>query len=280
MTSERGGTMIDEGRLFDLREHLPRLARTGGGRRVIVGLESVLGFPRIRCLIDDLEEKCREGGCPFATLLDLAGIPIDGEGVAEAMPREGAVVVVCNHPLGGADALAASMLALRARPDTRIIANAEALRIKPLAPHLIPFSIMEQEGAERENIRQMRVVLDHLGGGGSLVVFPAGAVERWQSDLGRVAELPWSPHIARMILKAKAQVLPVRFFGGNPDWFHFLGAVHPLVRSALIPRAFLAQKGKVVRCRAGRLFTPGEFPATPGEMTRQLRERLGECSGN
>ena len=39
------------------------------------------------------------------------------------IPREGPLIVACNHPHGGADGLVALHLLLRARPDTRVMAN-------------------------------------------------------------------------------------------------------------------------------------------------------------
>ena len=215
---------------------------------------------------------------PFEAFLDLAAVEPDATGVVASIPSHGGVVISCNHPFGGMDALIASVLALRAREDALIVANAEVGGIAPIAQLLIPLEIMGKPGDERRNVAGMRKALDHLRSGGALVVFPAGAVARWQPGLGRVEELPWSTHISRLIRKAQVPVLPVRFFGDNPAWFHLLGAIHPLVRSALIPRVFLSQKGMRVRCRAGKLLTPGEFPADSVALNGLLRARLEEVS--
>ena len=275
--------MTEERPIFDLREHFPRLAASPAGRQLIGLFEGLLGFRRVRRLLRQLDDRCAEGEPPFDAFLSLMGFVPDAPGVVEAIPREGAVVLVCNHPFGGADALVASTLAMRAREDTRVMANAELSAINALKPSLIITEIMGRDGDERRNISALRESLSHLRDGGALVVFPAGAVARWQPERGRVDELPWSPHISRLILKAKAPVLPVRFFGGNPAWFHLLGALHPLVRSALIPRVFLAQEGEEIPCRAGELLTPEKFPADAEKLTVLMRkklEELVECPGN
>ena len=172
--------MTEERPIFDLREHFPRLAASPAGRQLIGLMEGLLGFRRVRRLLRQLEDRCAEGEPPFDAFLSLMGFVPDAPGVVEAIPREGAVVLVCNHPFGGADALVASTLAMRAREDTRVMANAELSAINALKPSLIITEIMGRDGDERRNISALRESLSHLRNGGALVVFPAGAVARWR----------------------------------------------------------------------------------------------------
>jgi putative hemolysin len=78
-------------------------------------------------------------------------------------------------------------------------------------------------------------------------------------------------HTARIVTRTGAQVLPVRVFGQNGPLFQILGALHPLVRSALLPRAFLAMRRRVVRCRAGHSLRAADLPRDAAEATRALR---------
>ena len=103
----------------------------------------------------------------------------------------------------------------------------------------------------------LREALAHVRGGGVLVLFPGGAVSHWQWGSRRVEDPPWPTHAARLILKAGAPVVPVRFFGRNGNLFQLAGLVHPALRTALIPRAFLAMRGKTLRCAAGERLDPG-----------------------
>ena len=277
--SEDGGS-----RMLDLERFLPWLAGSGWRAALRGGLERLLGLPQVRALLAELEERTARGEAPSEAFLELSGMQLEGDGVEDAIPRSGPLMVVANHPFGGADALALLTLCMRVRKDTRALANAELAGIKALAETLIPLHILGEPGSERRNVAGLRDGLRHLRGGGVLVVFPAGAVSHWQWKAGRVEDPPWPSHAARLIRTAEVPVLPVRFPGRNGAWFQALGAIHPLVRTALIPRAFLGIHGRTVACAAGNRLTAGELPGDIDTMTRALRRAVeqvaDESAGN
>jgi putative hemolysin len=266
--------MSEEEEFLDLGRIYPGLK--GGGLRGVMrrGVGAALGLPALRRIVAESRERVAAGEKPFEALMAAAGITVDGGGVEAAIPREGGVVVVANHPFGGADALALGALCTRVRPDTRMLANAELLGIGPIAKHLISLHVLGGEGADRRNVAALREGLDYLRGGGLLAVFPAGAVSFRQADSGRVEDPPWPEHTARLVMKAGVPVLPVRFFGWNPAWYQVLGARSPLVRTTLIPRAFLTMRGKAVRCAAGKLLERTGLPNDAEGMTAVLRRAV------
>jgi len=273
----------EEPLLLDLREFLPGLAGPGWRAGVCDALERALGIVKMREMGRELEICSEAGERPFDAFLEVAGIHLGDHGVEDALPRSGGVLIVANHPFGGADAIALAALVNRVRGDMKVVANAEISRMKALAPLLFPMEIMGQEGEQRRNIAMLRKGGEHLKAGGALVIFPAGAVAHWQWSEGRVVDPPWSEHAARLLLKAQVPVLPVGFSGQNPGWFQFFGALHPLLRSALIPRALMARRGREVSCSAGHLLTPAEFPDTSKELTSLLRKEVRkvlEMAGN
>ena len=184
------------------------------------------------------------------------------------------MVVIANHPFGGADALAVAALATRARSNVRILANRELLALPGVESYLLPLEILGDEQGQRRNLGVLREGLAHLRDGGCLLAFPAGAVAHWQWEQARVADPPWPGHIARMVARADASVVPVGVTGRNGALFHLLGAIHPFVRSALLPRAFLAMRGRTVTCRAGDLIAATALPSGYGESTQILRRAV------
>jgi putative hemolysin len=261
-------------RLFDLRKHLPSLEGEGWRRGVRKALESVLGLPAIWRIEEELERRAAAGELPFDAFLAAGGVGVEGDGVEEAIPERGGLVVIANHPFGGADALALPALCMRVRRDVKVLANAEVKGIKALAPHLLPLEIMGGRAADRRNVKVLRDALLHVQGGGLLVVFPAGAVSYWQCDSARVEDPPWPEHTARLVDRAQCPVLPVWFHGGNPVWWQLLARVHGFLRTGFIPRAFLALKGKTVRCSAGTLLGPGDWPEEVSARNRYLRQAV------
>ncbi len=257
-----------------LEERLPLLAGDGWRARLRGVVESLMGLPEIRRGFDVLAQRVEEGEETFGACLDVFGIGLDASGVVEAVPSEGPVVLIANHPFGGAEALALMNLALRARPDFKALGNVEVQALAGIEKWLLALEILDTEGAERKNLAVLKRALAHLQDGGGLAVFPAGAVSHWQRDTARVEDPPWSPHIARIVRKSGASVLPVRFFGQNGVLFQILGMIHPLLRSALIPRAFLAMRDGTMRCRAGKVLKYSELPRQLEAITATLRDAV------
>lgn len=262
---------------MDIGELVPALAGGGWKARLREWLHRALGVYEVHALFSRARDAEAGGGMNvFLGVLDGRDMALDGGDIRARIPRNGPAVVVANHAFGGADAIALSGVCAEVRADTRVLANAMSADLPGTSKWTIPLHIMGETGATVMNRQAMKAALGHLRAGGLLVVFPAGAVSRWRNDLGRIADPEWSPHVARLARKAGAPVLPVRFFGRNPLWLELLGAVHPLLRSALIVRAFLVMRGNPVRFRAGGLLGAEELASvgTAGECTRLMRDAV------
>ncbi len=251
---------------------VPALAGDGWRGSVRCLLERGLGIARAR----EIFEHAALSGQPEEALLEGFGLETDAGEVGSTIPRTGPLVVVANHPFGGADALALIAICLRERRDFRILANEVAASAPGIGPWVIPLSILGGEGSARRNARALREALDHLRAGGLLAVFPAGEVSTWRPERAAVADAPWSPHIASLAIKARAPVLPVHFFGANPAWFHLVGAIHPFLRTALLPAMLLQLRGRSVVCRAGDLIPHERLSeaANPTALLRSALERI------
>jgi putative hemolysin len=181
------------------------------------------------------------------------------------------VVVVANHPFGGADALALGSLCGRRRPDSLLLANRMTANVPGIGQRMIPLSILNEDAAARDNARSLRAALQHLRGGGLLSCFPSREVASLRD--GRVAEGPWSPHVAALALKAKADLVVVGFPGQAPEWFHQAGKLHPMVRTALLPRVLLSMHGQTVHCHTQRIGFKEIDSMSPENLAAYLREK-------
>lgn len=166
------------------------------------------------------------------------------------IPRQGPLIVACNHPHGGADGLVALDLLLRARPDTRVLANQLLRNVSGMRPWLIevnPFG-----DATTQNLSGMRRALRHLRDGGCLLVFPAGEVASFRPFERAIRDKHWTPHTVRLAQATSASVLPLHIEGRNRAIFHAAGLLHPRLRTALLVREMLALRGKTLRLRSGK----------------------------
>lgn len=179
----------------------------------------------------------------------------DAQILAQA-PSQGPLVVVANHPFGVLDGIVMCALMERARPDFLVLTNSVLMRAPEMRARMLPVDFAETREAQRINVASRARALDHLKGGGCVVIFPAGAVSTSPDRLGRqpAVDGPWSPFAARLALSSRASVLPVYFSGQNSRLFQIASHLHPNLRLGL----FFHE----VRRRIG-----APFPVAIGETT-------------
>lgn len=250
---------------MDLAVALPALAG-GGWRSAARGmLDGALGLQTTRDAFQRAEEA---GGNPFDAVLAEYDLHTDSAWLD--VPEDGPLLLVANHPFGGVDAMFLGAMCLRTRREAMMFANEVVAELPAIRGSLLPLSILGAGDAARKNAPSLRKALGLLKSGGALAVFPAGEVARWRG--AGVEEGPWSAHIAALAQRTAATVMPVRFFGAAPPWFHLLGGLHPLVRTALLPRVMLAARGGRVEFRAGQPVAAADHAhRTPQDFAAWLR---------
>ena len=253
---------------FDLTEVLPFLAGDGWRGMARRTLERLLGLGKVR---GAFRHAAAESGEAFTEAFKAFGLQADAPGFSKAVPSTGPVIVMANHPFGGADALALGSLCRSRRQDSLLLANRMTADIPGIGPLTIPLSILNEDAAARDNARSLRAALQHLRSGGLLACFPSGEVASLRN--GRVAEGPWSPHMAALALKTQATLVVVSFPGQAPDWFHQAGKLHPMVRTALLPRVLLSMHGQTISCRTSNIAFEEIAAMRPEALAMHLRER-------
>jgi len=182
--------------------------------------------------------------------LDLSSA-VDSTDLAR-IPARGPLVVTANHPFGGIDGLLLLELLGRRRGDVKLLGNRLLEVIPPLRPHLLRVDLWgPRRTTVARNALALRKALRWLRRGGCLVVFPAGEVAHVVGPGGRTTDSPWQTAAADLAVRADADVLPVFFPGSNSRLFRIAGRVHPLLRTALLPREMWAMRGATVDVRIG-----------------------------
>lgn len=191
-------------------------------------------------------------------------------GAVSGIPASGALVIVANHPFGIIEGPVLGALLDRIRQDVLFVTNSLLAELPELAPRILavdPFG-----GASHQNAGVVRRALQHLRGGGALVVFPAGEVSAIRSPLGGVEDAEWQPMAARLAMKARAKVVPVYFEGRNRAGFQLAGLVHPALRTLMLPTEMLARRRRAVRVAVGEAMAVERYQ--DGErLTAHLRRR-------
>ncbi len=239
--------------LIDLRQGLRGPFKRGLYGMVSYPLEAVLAIKAInRAYKNFTDSKDKEEGNFFLRCLQHLNVSYEilDEDLAR-IPKTGPVLVVANHPLGGLDGIVLGAILTSVRPDVQLLANGLLGHIKEIKPWLIPVNPFGGQEAIKQNIRGIRQTVQFLRQGGCVGTFPAGTVSHLQIKNRQVADPVWNANTARFVRLSQATVVPMHFEGKNSAAFQLLGLVHPLLRTAMLPREMLNKADSTLRVRAG-----------------------------
>lgn len=187
----------------------------------------------------------------------LQGLNVDYEVGPEdlaGIPTRGPVVVVANHPFGGVEGVILPALLGRVRQDVKILANYLLRPIHELRDLFIYVDPFGSKDAAKTNLASLKEAMLWLKQGGLLGVFPAGEVSHRGWPKLAVTDPIWSRSVARLIRRSGAEAVPVFFAGRNGPLFQCLGLLHPLMRTALLPREALNKDGKIIQVKVGQVI--------------------------
>jgi len=204
--------------------------------------------------INEIYEKHREksSGDFINSLLDELDIIIECPQADKLkIPKEGPVILVCNHPLGGIDGLAIIKVITDLRPDFKVMANFLLSSVKPLNAHLISVNPYENSTQLKNSYKGLRESKDHLKNGGVLCVFPAGGVSSYDFKTNTVRDKEWQPSALKFVKSSGVPVIPVCLSGSNSLLFHVLGLVNPRLRHIKLPSEIFNKKDKRITVRIG-----------------------------
>ena len=125
-------------------------------------------------------------------------------------------IYVCNHPLGGPEALIIGSIFRKIYGDGFTVPSNQILyNLKPLQEFFVPVSVGGKQGRDiAEKVASM------FESGKQVLVFPAGLCAR--TFKGVVTEMPWKKMFEAQARKYQRDVVPVHISGHNSKWYFFL----------------------------------------------------------
>lgn len=186
--------------------------------------------------------------------LDILGIDYRiAHGSLDAVPKQGATVIVANHPLGCVEGVILAELLLMVRDDIQILANQYLKTVPELDQLFIGVDVFEGKDAVKSNMKALRAANKHLANGGLLLVFPAGEVSQLvDAKQQRLEDKEWSRSVSALIRKNKAVTVPVLIRGQNSKRFYMAGKIHPLLRTLMLGRELLNKSAKTIELSFGQ----------------------------
>ncbi|EJL6744119.1 TPA: lysophospholipid acyltransferase family protein [Vibrio alginolyticus] len=186
--------------------------------------------------------------------LDILGIDYRiAHGSLDSVPKQGATVIVANHPLGCVEGVILAELLLMVRDDIQILANQYLKTVPELDQLFIGVDVFEGRDAVKSNMKALRAANKHLASGGLLLVFPAGEVSQLvDAKQQRLEDKAWSRSVSSLIRKNKAKTVPVFISGQNSKRFYMAGKIHPLLRTLLLGRELLNKQAQTINLSFGQ----------------------------
>lgn len=249
-------------------EELERMApifKGRAGNAFAKGMMHLLSIDRVNELYD---RNTAVNGPDFAAaVLDDIGMRYH-IGYASADPSEslssvipdGPFLTVSNHPCGHVDGISLVDVFGHMRPDYKVMVNKILSMIKPLENCFIQVTPTgtERTAPTSASVSGIKAALRHLRSGGSLGLFPSGAVSDLSIKDRCVRDREWQEAVIKLIMKAQVPVIPVRFFDGNSAFYYSLGLIDWRIRLLRLPAEVFNKRGKIMHIGIGQVISVEE----------------------
>ena len=238
-----------ETKLIDLARFMPQAGPLPrAGLRLV---EHALGIARMNAYYASLPPRERPQDL-FPLALERGRVTLACSDADRArIPATGPCIVVANHPFGMIEGIAMAALLAPIRTDFRFLGNFLLDQIPEMRPFNIAVDPFGGAGSKGRNVPGMRAAHRWLEQGGMLVLFPAGEVAHLRWGGREVVESPRPAHLARLVRRSGAPVIPMHFAGRNSAWFQALGLVHPMLRTLRLPHELLNKFGHALPLSVG-----------------------------
>jgi len=240
-------------------------------RRVQPAAEALFGFPELWRHYDAVAADRPDAPTFAEALLQRLGVQweISQEDISALREVSGPLLLLANHPFGGADSLALVGLLEAIRPDGwRILSNRIVCSVPELRDRLIQVDPLSSEGESAAiNRRGLVHALRHLRSDGGLGLFPAGRVSHRDPKSKSIADRPWSDHPARLATAAGASIAVLHIPGQNSSSFLRLPPRWSRLRALMLCRELTRPAETTVRIRLAALLSPADahrLAAKPG----------------
>mgnify|MGYP000312484521 CR=1 FL=1 len=137
---------------------------------------------------------------------------------SENIPENGGAIFVCNHPLGGMDALAIIKEVSPIRKDLKFIVNDILLSLKNLKGLFI--------GVNKHGTNSKQSIIDFnkvFESDQAVFVFPSGLVSR--KSKGVIQDLVWKKTVITRAKKFKKDIIPLHIDGELSNFFYNLSSI-------------------------------------------------------
>ena len=186
------------------------------------------------------------------------------------IPRQGAALIVANHPTGIADGIMLHHALYPLRPDMFIYANSDILRILPQFQSLIaPVEWQVNKRSKAKTRETMEYTKTAINAGRLGVIFPSGRLAKRRGL--RLHERPWMASAAMIARKYDLPIIPLNIRARNSALFYLFDLIHPTMRDITLFHETLNKDRQPYRISIGEPISARALPAKSDEAIDVLR---------
>ena len=192
---------------------------------IVNSIEKISGRKRLEKLYEQYDKQKREPHLFWSDVKNLLRLKVNIKSKQKLnIPKNGPLMIIANHPFGIIDGIILASMVSDVRSDFKIITH-EVLRFTEASEQFIlPVDFSTSEKALRNNIQTGRKARKYLDQGGVVIFFPAGGVATAKKIKAPAIDGEWGNLLGSLVLRTRADVLPIFFDGKNGILFHLFAS--------------------------------------------------------
>ncbi|MDR1725775.1 MAG: glycerol acyltransferase [Bacteroidales bacterium] len=200
---------------------------------------------------------------------------------SQNIPATGRPMIICNHPLGGADGLALISEIGKVREDVLFPVNDILCALPEFKNVFVPIN---KYGKNTENHGKLNAAFESNS---VLIYFPAGMVSR-KFKHNEIKDLEWKSTFIKKSIEYKRDIIPVYCDAKNTNFFYRFTKIRKVIgmkfnlEMILLPREMFKQRGKNIRLIFGKSipYTTFDNSKSAKQWAKEIRNIVYNLNKN